>query len=202
MRPSRSSRSPSGAQNSARLEFALLWDTYARSIYSYCFRRTADAALAEDLTSIVFLEAWRRRKEVAVPPDKALPWLYGVATNVLRNQRRSRRRYDAALRRYAPPRPEPDFADALVDRLDQERHMRQILDQLGQLSPLEQEALALCVWQGLSQAEAAHALAIPETTVRTRLHRAREHLRALVPAAETPDPSFFSSSSDQGVDLL
>src|ERR671922_1614194 len=68
MRPSRSSRSPSGAQNSARLEFALLWDTYARSIYSYCFRRTADAALAEDLTSIVFLEAWGRPQEGAVSP--------------------------------------------------------------------------------------------------------------------------------------
>jgi RNA polymerase sigma-70 factor (ECF subfamily) len=158
-------------------DFAALWDAYARLIYGYCFRRTADVALAEDLTSIVFLEAWRRREEVAVPADKTLPWLYGVATNVLRNQRRSRRRYEAALRRFSSPAGEPDFADSLVDRLDHEERMRPILAVVGSLSQLEQDVLALCAWQGLRPNEAAAALDIPEVTVRTRLHRAREHLR-------------------------
>lgn len=174
-------------------DFAALWDSHAQSIYGYCFRRTGDTAFAEDLTSMVFLEAWRRRNEATVVPGKDLPWLYGVATNVLRNQRRSRRRYDSALRRLGRPRPEPDFSDAAAERLDHETQMRVILAHVAELSQLDQEVLALCVWQGLGASAAADALGIPEVTVRTRLHRAREHLRARVPAAATALPSAISA---------
>jgi RNA polymerase sigma factor (sigma-70 family) len=156
-----------------------LWDAYAAPIYRYCFRGTADAGLAEDLTSIVFLEAWRRRGEVSLTPEARLPWLYGVATNVLRNQRRSQRRYQAALVRLPPPLEEPDFADGLTDRIDAEQQMRAILGQLRQLSRLEQEVLSLCVWERLAASDVASALGVSEATVRTRLHRAREHLRIL-----------------------
>ena len=37
----------------------------------------------------MFLEAFRRRSEVVVVEGKLLPWLYGIATNVLRNRRRA-----------------------------------------------------------------------------------------------------------------
>jgi RNA polymerase sigma-70 factor (ECF subfamily) len=97
---------------------------------------------------------------------------------VLRNQRRSQRRYEAALARLPRPLEEPDFAESLPDRLDDEQRMRLVLGQLRTLSRLEQEVLSLCVWEGLTPQEAAFALAVPEATVRTRLHRAREHLRA------------------------
>ena len=55
-------------------------------------RATGDWSQAEELTAIVFLEAWRRRTQVELERDNALPWLLGVATNVLRNLRRSQRR--------------------------------------------------------------------------------------------------------------
>jgi RNA polymerase sigma-70 factor (ECF subfamily) len=155
--------------------FALLFDRHARAILSYCFRRTADHALAEDLLSVVFLEAWRRRHEVV--PERVLPWLYGVATNVLRNQQRSVRRYRAALDRLPASEPEDDFADVVADRVDAEQQMREILDELRSLPEIEQEVLALCVWEGLTSTEAATALGVPEGTVRTRLHRARARLR-------------------------
>ncbi len=90
--------------------FGLLFERYGQAIYGYCFRRTADADRAADLTSITFLEAWRRR-EVALPGDKVLPWVFGVATNVLRNERRNRRRYKAALDRLPATLDEQDFAE-------------------------------------------------------------------------------------------
>ena len=71
--------------------FGLLFERHAKAIYNYCFRRLGDWAAAEDMLSIVFLEAWRRRDK-ELPPDKVLPWLYGIATNVVRNRRRSERR--------------------------------------------------------------------------------------------------------------
>jgi RNA polymerase sigma-70 factor (ECF subfamily) len=157
-------------------EHARLWDAHAHAIHRYCFRRTADAALAEDLTSIVFLEAWRRRREVT---QADLPWLYGVATNVLRNQRRSQRRHQAALLRLPRPLDEPDFADGVTDRLDDESRMRAVLQAVRRLSRLEQEIVSLCIWEGLEPSEAARALGVAEATVRTRLHRGRRHLQAL-----------------------
>jgi RNA polymerase sigma factor (sigma-70 family) len=156
--------------------FAALFDRYARSIHRYCFRRTGDHSLADDLMSVVFLEAWRRRSEVE--PVRVLPWLYAIATNVLRNQQRATRRHRAALARVPVPVPEGDFADVVGARLDAERQMRSILEAVRSLSRLEQEVLALCIWEGLSSGEAAVALGVPEATVRTRLHRARAHLAA------------------------
>ncbi len=154
--------------------FVALFDRYGTAIRGYCFRLTADHALADDLVSVVFLEAWRRRSEVV--PVSVRGWLYGVATNVMRNQRRSLRRYRAALDRLPPVEPEPDFADAVAARLDVERRMRQILVEVAALPEGEREVFALCLWQGLTGSEAAQALAISEATVRTRLHRARARL--------------------------
>jgi DNA-directed RNA polymerase specialized sigma24 family protein len=71
---------------------------HARVIYNYCFRRIGNWATAEDLLSVVFLEAWRRRDK-ELPPDKVLPWLFGIATNVVLNRQRSERRYLGALAR-------------------------------------------------------------------------------------------------------
>src|SRR5918992_881798 len=88
-------RAASGAPEA----FGDLYERHAGAVYNYCFRRTADWAVAEDLTSIVFLEAWRRRKDVRLHGESLLPWLYGIATNVLRNRSRSLRRYRAALGR-------------------------------------------------------------------------------------------------------
>lgn len=156
--------------------FGSLFERHARRIYAYCFRRTGDWMLAEDLTSVTFLEAWRRR-DVDLQPDKVEPWLFGIATNVLRTQWRSRRRYAAALKRLPPSEPQHDFADDAIERADAERRMREILDVVGELPRGEQEVLALALWEGLSQTDTAFALGIPAVTVRTRLFRARARLR-------------------------
>jgi RNA polymerase sigma-70 factor (ECF subfamily) len=71
--------------------FGMLFERHARTIYNYCFRRVANWDTAEDLVSIVFLEAWRRLDK-PLPSGKELPWLYGIATNVIRNRRRAERR--------------------------------------------------------------------------------------------------------------
>src|ERR1043165_7687516 len=65
--------------------FGTIFERHATTVYNYCFRRTGNWAQAEELTAIVFLEAWRRRTQVQLERDEAIPWLLGVATNVLRN---------------------------------------------------------------------------------------------------------------------
>ena len=161
--------------------FGVLFERHVRSVYNYCFRRTGDWSQAEELTAIVFLEAWRRRKEVRLEREQALPWLFGVATNVIRNSRRSRRRHRSALARL-PRERVADFATDVDERLDDERQMRSVLRALNNLPRADQDVLALCVWEGLSYDDAALALDIPIGTVRSRLSRARARLRELTAA--------------------
>ena len=69
-----------------------LFDRHADRVYNHCFRWTGDWAEAEDAVATVFLEVWRHRHRVVVHDGSALPWVYGVATNVCRNLTRGRRR--------------------------------------------------------------------------------------------------------------
>ncbi|MGI9092444.1 MAG: sigma factor [Mycobacteriales bacterium] len=52
-------------------------------------------SMAEELMATTFLEAWRCRRSMPAAADGVLPWLLAVANNVMRNTRRSRRRYAA-----------------------------------------------------------------------------------------------------------
>jgi DNA-directed RNA polymerase specialized sigma24 family protein len=100
-----------------------LFDRYAEAVYTYLFRRLDDWSEAEDLTSAVFLQAWRRRSDVVFDRDSALPWLFGVASGLARNATRARRRHAALLARVRDRIPESvgaaaDHADAVAERLD------------------------------------------------------------------------------------
>lgn len=169
------------ARSGDRAAFGTLFERHGNAIYNYCFRRIGEWATAEDLLSIVFLEAWRRRSK-DLPPGKVLPWLYGIATNVVRNQQRSQRRHAAALRRMPAPRSDPSFAELADAHLDDEREMQRVLALVGRLPKHEHDVFALCGWSELSYEDAAIALDVPVGTVRSRLSRARARLRELEPA--------------------
>ncbi|MGW1713802.1 RNA polymerase sigma factor [Streptomyces sp. NPDC002156] len=174
--------------------FAELFGAHARAVYGHAARLSADRGTAEDVVSLTFLEAWRLREKLrpeaeAAPDadasegDGLRPWLYGIATNVLRNTRRAARRHSAALARL-PGRPAdrdtlPDFADDVVGRMDRAERLAAAQTALGRLRRAEREVFALCVWSGLSYAAAGEALGVPASTVRSRLARARQRLRTL-----------------------
>jgi RNA polymerase sigma factor (sigma-70 family) len=158
--------------------FGQLFERHARAIYNYCFRRLGDWGAAEDALSIVFLEAWRRR-EKELPDGAVLPWLYGIATNVVRNRRRSERRYAAALARVPKSENEPDHSDSAAERIDRDRSSYGLVKLVSRLPKREQDAFVLCAWSELSYAEAAFALGVPVGTIRSRLSRARARLREL-----------------------
>jgi len=158
--------------------FGLLFERHADLIYNYCFRRVGDRETARDLLSIVFLEAWRQ-KDKELPADKVLAWLYGIATNVVRHQHRSERRYAAALKRLPAVHSEPDFSGRTDGALDYERQAQRVLTLLRELPKPEQDVCVLCDGMELSYEDAAIALEVPVGTVRSRLSRARARLREL-----------------------
>ncbi|AGZ42703.1 RNA polymerase sigma factor [Actinoplanes friuliensis] len=162
--------------------FGRLFDEHAATVYRHAVRVTADRAGAEDVVSLTFHEAWRLRARLRPDGDSVLPWLLGIATNVLRNTRRAARRHQAALARLPVRDSVPDFSDEVVDRLRDAEHLRAAAAALAQLRRTEREVFTLCVWTGLDYAAAAEALGVPVGTVRSRLSRARARLRTLAEA--------------------
>ena len=178
VRPAKATRPASAGEPSEAAVFSQLFGRHAQAVYAFCARRTADLALAEDLTSITFLEAWRHRGRVpSAQVGTALPWLLGVANNVVRNARRGRRRYRALLERLPAPAVAPSAEDQAVARSVTEARLRDALGALSALPEREQEVVMLVSWSGLSYEEAASALAIPVGTVQSRLSRARSKLQ-------------------------
>lgn len=162
--------------------FGVLFDRYSRAVYNHAFRLTGSWSTAEDVTQATFLVAWRRRRDARLVEDSALPWLLVVATNAARTEWRSSRRWLALLRRLPPERREDgDLADEVAGRLDDERQMAEILAVVRRLPTAEREAVALCLWSGVSYPEAAAVLGISEVAVRSRVSRARSRLARLLP---------------------
>jgi RNA polymerase sigma factor (sigma-70 family) len=159
--------------------FSLLFDRHSGSVYGYALRRSGNWSTAEDVVALTFLEAWRRRGDVRLVGASARPWLFGVATNVLRNLARSHRRYRAALSRLEAGRNSSRFGDEeVVARVDAERFAGALADAVGGLPRGQRDVVWLCMVEGMTYAEAAEALGTKVGTVRSRLSRARHELRA------------------------
>lgn len=168
--------------------FGRLFDDYARSVYNHAYRLTGHWPTAEDVVSLTFLEAWRLRDRLDPEGGSVRPWLLGIATNTVRNQRRAARRHSAALERLPRPEPVGDFSDAVAARLDDTDYLAAVRTALTALRRTEREVLALCVWSGLGYAAAAEALSVPVGTVRSRLSRARRKLAAAAEAGSRREP--------------
>ena len=157
--------------------FSHLYVRHARAVTAYFLQRTADPELADDLTSVVFLEAWRKRATVTITTPTARPYLLGIATNVMKHQWRTLRRHRTAVKALAGHRlPPTDDEAETIDRIDAIARLAQVRDRVNSLPLRDREVLALIAWGELTYEEAAEVLDVPVGTVRSRLSRARQRL--------------------------
>ena len=156
-----------------RSEFALLYRDHLPAMVRFMRRRLGEAE-AEDAAADVFLRAYRSGIAADAWRVSPAPWLYGIASNVISERRRSERRRLRALARIAANVSQADPAIVSGDgwRLD-----ASLLSALRRLKTKDRDALLLVVWGELSYDQAAEALAIPVGTLRSRIARARTALR-------------------------
>ncbi|HEX7303669.1 RNA polymerase sigma factor [Lentzea sp.] len=157
--------------------FGELYDRYAEAVWNHAYRLTASWSTAEDLTSATFLTAWRRRAQMTLVRDSALPWLFTVAGNLARSEYRRRARFSRLLHRVPRHDVERDHADEVASSVDVENRLRQVLEAVERLPRAEREAVELVLLGELTTAEAAQALGVAEVSVRSRISRARTRLR-------------------------
>ncbi len=159
--------------------FATIFDRHYDAIYRYLARRVGPD-LAEDLAAETFTEAFDVRHRFDLAQPNASPWLFGIATNLLRHHYRGEsRRMRAYARLDRPPDPDDDHG-AIAARVDAQRARAAIAEALMRLSAGERDVLLLSAWADLRYEEIAMALRIPIGTVRSRLHRARHRVRELL----------------------
>lgn len=157
--------------------FARLYRAHTDQLYRFCLKQTGNHALAEEALANVFLEAWRRLEEIDLSRPIG-PWLYGVARNVTRNQRRRQRRGEAALQSlgYVHQPHAEDASEALARR----QETAVLARSLAELPLGQRQVVSLCLLGDCSYEAAARALEIPVGTVRSRLSRARLNLAIAV----------------------
>jgi RNA polymerase sigma-70 factor (ECF subfamily) len=163
-------------------QFGLIFDRHFDTLYRYLCRRVG-AALADDLASQTFTEAFAHRSRYDPARPSALPWLYGIAANLLRRHYRGEQRQ---LRAYAQSGVDPTRdadLDAVVERVDADLAGPRIAAALAALDRGDRDVLLLYAWTELSYADIGYALGIPLGTVRSRLNRARRKTRELLAAS-------------------
>jgi RNA polymerase sigma-70 factor (ECF subfamily) len=156
--------------------FAAIVERWQRPLVNLAYRFCGDAGRAEELAQEAFLRAYRGLHTFR--GDAAFStWLFALATNLYRSE----------LGRI-PPRsialedaPEPADPSSIGDMHDRRERDRSIRRAVLALPAKYRDALILFYFHEMDLTEAARSLGLPEGTVKARLHRGRELLRAKLP---------------------
>jgi RNA polymerase sigma factor (sigma-70 family) len=172
------------ARRSDSAAFAALYDRHRDRIFGQALRLMRSTHDAEDVTAMVFLELWRRRRTVTLVNETLIGWLLVTTNNVSHNFVRSMRRHRALIERIPPTESDgaEDF-DRVDEQVDSSARGRVVSSAFASLSTKDQNVITLCVLEGFTVAEAAAAIGIPVGTVKSRLSRAKHRLSALTAEA-------------------
>ncbi|WP_431904911.1 RNA polymerase sigma factor [Nonomuraea sp. bgisy101] len=164
--------------------FAELFHRHYSTIHGYAERRLS-RPLADDIAAEVFLIAFDRRGTYDLSRSDARPWLYGIASNLISRHHRTEIRQYRALARTGAKEAGEDHAERVVDSLDAFATRGRLAAALAELPAGDRDVLLLVAWAELTSDEVGRALGVPAGTVRSRLHRARTKIRAVLDPALT-----------------
>lgn len=156
--------------------FALLYDKYSRAVHRYAATRAGES-VADDVMAQTFLVAFESRDSFDHAVEDARPWLFGIATNLLRRHHRTEARRLKAFSKAAGRGSYDDGSERVAERLDAAAATSNLAAALRKLSPADRECLLLYAWADLTYDGIAMATGVPVGTVRSRLNRARRLLR-------------------------
>jgi RNA polymerase sigma factor (sigma-70 family) len=157
-------------------DFGAEFDRHAPAIYRFAAHRLGRGP-AEDVLAETFTRAFAARHRAYTTEGSLRAWLYAIASNLIADELRRRERASAAHERLRS-QTAAQFAPEAGVATDPE-----LLAALESLREEEREALLLLAWGELSYAEIAVVTGVAIGTVRSRLNRARSHLRAVLDAS-------------------
>jgi RNA polymerase sigma factor (sigma-70 family) len=186
---------PDGTSDSAAIAgslerpegFARIFDRHYVAVHR-CLARRVPRGQADDLASMTFVVAFERRERFRPQSTSARPWLLGIATNLMHERHRVERRERGAFVLLSTEH--PAAAHGARGDAGDGPDTDELARALAALDSAQRDVLLLHAWEELSYEEIAEALDVPLGTVRSRLARARAHLRSRLeePRASQPHP--------------
>jgi len=172
------------AQNGDLQAFERLFDHYHRGIYNVIFQMLRSESDAADLTQDVFVRAWKSLPRLEAP-EAFSSWLYRIATNLSRNWIRDNTRVrqeslDQPFNSEEEDGGGREIADFSGDpaAVTQTRAVQETVKRaIAGLSPDHQMVVTLHHIEGMPVEEIATIMKCSVGTVKSRLSRARDHLR-------------------------
>ncbi|MDP9378738.1 MAG: sigma-70 family RNA polymerase sigma factor [Chloroflexota bacterium] len=172
---------------------SVLYDRYARVVYSLILRVVQNRQVSEELTQEVFLRVWQQASTFHRDKGRFASWLFGIAHHIA---------IDELRRRKARPQQvydDPSISRSMLDVTDGEPEPEEIalggirreyiIEALSQLPENQREVLELSYFGGLTQSQIAERRGEPLGTIKTRtrlgLQRLRSNLLALGLQADT-----------------
>lgn len=181
------------ARDGNREAYGELVEQFQRTVYAISLRRLGDPSEALELTQEVFLHVMGRLDQLR-EPERFAGWLRQVAVRMSINR---------ATRLKAPSSLEDEILEGYagggsqpLDELISRERASRLWEALGELKPLDREALQAFYIRGLSLVEIAEELEVPIGTIKRRLHTARKRLKDLLEAGST-DADEWSMSQEE-----
>ena len=171
---------------------------YEKRVYNMTLRMTGNAEDALDISQEAFIRVWRSLGKFK-GNAKFSTWLFRIVSNLCTDHlRRLSRRREMPLAVSADDEErETEIADGSFapDAAFEREELRRELDRaIDTLAPEHREIFLMREVYSLSYAEISETLGIEEGTVKSRLHRAREHLRELLIKSGNIPESFASNN--------
>lgn len=163
--------------------FGEVYHRHAPAVHGFAVARVGPEG-AEDVTAETFVVAFRIRHRFDLNRENARPWLMGIAVRQIAHRKRAERARYRMLASLAPAPPQEGPAEQVAEVIAAQSLRRPLAAALGRLRAPDRDVLLLMAWADLTYQEAAEALGVPIGTVRSRLHRARCLVRAVLPDVE------------------
>lgn len=162
--------------------FAALYERREPALYRYALHMTGSAPAAEEVAQEVFVQLMAANTRFDESRGSLEGWMYGVARNLIRVQRR----------KAGAPAPvnseasEPVFEHDILGRMIESENLAALRIAVTELPASYREAVVLCDLEERNYDEAARLMGCPVGTIRSRLHRARGLLAAKLKRMKAP----------------
>ena len=172
--------------------FGDLFDRHSTAVYRFAYSLTHDPTEAQELVQETFVTAWRRLADIRLAGDSMLPWLIVTTRNHALNLRRTIGRRHEVM----PIEEHIALRGAIAEHTEQQRYrdeLEWVYEAIRELSPTDQKIVELCLFDGLSYAEAALQMGLSVHNVTKRVQRSRAQLRRLRDESRFDDRGEVSS---------
>lgn len=159
---------------------AVLYDRYARLVFSLALHILNDRPAAEEVVQEVFVKVWRRAGDYSSERGKLSAWIGSIAHHQAIDDLRRRRVRPSATEDEEATRDLVDDAPVPFERAVQSIEHQQIAEALQCIPPEQRQPIELAYFEGLTQQEIAAKLDQPLGTIKTRMRLGMQKLKTLL----------------------